>query len=98
MIRALYSSLMWLAQPFLRRKLARRGQAEPGYRVAVEERFGRYSAEAPQGLVWLHAVSLGETRAAAPPRTASSAWARPGPSPCASRSERDAVFESVAKG
>jgi 3-deoxy-D-manno-octulosonic-acid transferase len=43
MIRALYSSLMWLAQPFLRRKLARRGQAEPGYRVAVEERFGRYS-------------------------------------------------------
>ena len=65
MIRALYSSLMWLAQPFLRRKLARRGQAEPGYRVAVEERFGRYSAEAPQGLVWLHAVSLGETRAAA---------------------------------
>jgi 3-deoxy-D-manno-octulosonic-acid transferase len=56
---------MWLAQPFLRRKLARRGQAEPGYLEAVEERFGRYSRTAPPGMVWLHAVSLGETRAAA---------------------------------
>ena len=65
MIRAFYSLLMWLAQPFLRRKLARRGQAEPGYLEAIEERFGNYTDPAEPGMLWLHAVSLGETRAAA---------------------------------
>jgi 3-deoxy-D-manno-octulosonic-acid transferase len=65
MVRALYSLLTWLAQPLLRRKLARRAVAEPGYAVAVGERFGHYSVPADQGRVWIHAVSLGETRAAA---------------------------------
>ena len=54
----------------LKRKLRRRAQAEPGYAQAVPERFGCYS---PRDLgrdgqgqwVWVHAVSLGETRAAA---------------------------------
>ena len=64
-MRGLYSLLMWLVQPLLRRKLARRGAAEPGYLQAVDERFGRYSMPAEGGFVWLHAVSLGETRAAA---------------------------------
>ncbi|MDP1742765.1 MAG: 3-deoxy-D-manno-octulosonic acid transferase [Polaromonas sp.] len=66
-IRKLYSWLMWAAQPFLRRKLLRRGQAEPGYLEAVNERFGFYSQapEARSELVWIHAVSLGETRTAA---------------------------------
>lgn len=63
----LYSLLMWLVQPLLRRKLARRAQQEPGYSEAVEERFGCYSqaAEVSSELVWVHAVSLGETRTAA---------------------------------
>lgn len=63
----LYSLLMWLGQPFLRRKLARRGASEAGYLLAIEERFGRYTqpAEGSSELVWVHAVSLGETRAAA---------------------------------
>jgi 3-deoxy-D-manno-octulosonic-acid transferase len=71
MMLTLYSLLMWCAQPFLRRKLARRGAAEPGYLVNIEERFGHYShpliqARSPdQQFVWIHAVSLGETRAAA---------------------------------
>jgi 3-deoxy-D-manno-octulosonic-acid transferase len=66
MIRAFYSLLMWLAQPFLRRKLARRGQAEPGYLEAIEERFAAITpSPAEPGMLWLHAVSLGETRAAA---------------------------------
>ncbi len=56
---------MWLAQPLLRRKMRRRGVAEPGYLHAVEERFGRYAVPAGSGFVWLHAVSLGETRTAA---------------------------------
>ena len=68
MIRALYSLATWLAQPLLRRKLRRRGAAEPGYLHAVDERFGRYTTTRPEGtgsLIWIHAVSLGETRAAA---------------------------------
>ncbi len=64
MIRALYSLLLWLAQPFLQRKLARRGIAEPGYLLARGERLGHYSQPAQSGAVWIHAVSLGETRAA----------------------------------
>lgn len=64
-MRWLYSTLTWAAQPLLRRKLRRRAVAEPGYAVAVEERFGRYGQPAESGFVWVHAVSLGETRAAA---------------------------------
>ena len=68
--RAVYSALAWAAQPLLRRKLKRRAVAEPGYGVAVPERFGHYS---PADLgrdgrgqwIWIHSVSLGETRAAA---------------------------------
>ncbi|MFN7153878.1 MAG: 3-deoxy-D-manno-octulosonic acid transferase [Acidovorax sp.] len=74
--RALYSLVTWCAQPLLRRKLRRRAVAEPGYGYGVGERFGRYpapidslmphSSTDPLGrFVWIHAVSLGETRAAA---------------------------------
>ena len=72
MIRTLYNLATWAAQPLLRRKLRRRGAAEPGYLQAVDERFGRYTVARPDAdaaagrpLVWVHAVSLGETRAAA---------------------------------
>ena len=64
----LYSLALWLAQPLLKRKLRRRAVNEPGYAMAVPERFGRYAqpvAEQGGPLVWIHAVSLGETRAAA---------------------------------
>jgi 3-deoxy-D-manno-octulosonic-acid transferase len=62
-----YGWLLRLAQPLLRRKLARRARSEPGYGQAVPERFGHYqqAAEARSELIWIHAVSLGETRAAA---------------------------------
>ena len=63
-MRWLYSRLMRLMQPLLRRKLARRGLFEPGYLHAVPERFGHYSVPAGSGYIWIHAVSLGETRAA----------------------------------
>ena len=65
--RALYAALTTLGQPLLRRKLARRGLQEPGYLEAIDERFGHYSqpAESASELVWVHAVSLGETRTAA---------------------------------
>jgi len=72
----LYSALTWSVQPLLRRKLRRRAIAEPGYGHAVGERFGRYprpieslllqnSTDLLRSFVWVHAVSLGETRAAA---------------------------------
>ena len=69
-MRALYSLGMWLAQPLLKRKLARRAVNEPGYAHAIEQRFGHYD-QAPETpgnanrFIWMHAVSLGETRAAA---------------------------------
>lgn len=64
---SLYSGLMRAAQPLLRRKMAKRAVQEPGYGEAVDERFGRYTLpiEMASELVWLHAVSLGETRTAA---------------------------------
>lgn len=65
MIRPLYSLVLIGAQPLLRRKLRRRGAAEPGYLEHVDERFGRYQATTEPGRLWIHAVSLGETRAAA---------------------------------
>ncbi len=65
MMRPLYSLLVVAAQPFLRRKHKRRGAAEPGYLHAVDERFGSYDTPAQPGALWIHAVSLGETRAAA---------------------------------
>ncbi|HEX2544204.1 MAG TPA: 3-deoxy-D-manno-octulosonic acid transferase [Ramlibacter sp.] len=65
MIRPLYSLVLIGAQPLLRRKLRRRGVAEPGYLEHVEERFGHYAGSTEPGRLWIHAVSLGETRAAA---------------------------------
>ncbi|TAN13670.1 MAG: 3-deoxy-D-manno-octulosonic acid transferase [Burkholderiaceae bacterium] len=68
---ALYDGAVWAVQPLVRRKLRRRGRAEPGYLEAVGERFGRYDqaparpeSERGDPLVWIHAVSLGETRTA----------------------------------
>ena len=65
MIRPFYSLVMSGVQPFLRHKLRRRGVAEPGYLQHVNERFGRYPGRSDAGRIWVHAVSLGETRAAA---------------------------------
>ena len=61
----LYAVFMRLAQPLLRRKLHKRAQAEPLYGQFIEERFGHYSQSSRQDWIWIHAVSLGETRTAA---------------------------------
>lgn len=69
LLRPFYSVLLWLAQPLLLRKLRRRARAEPGYAHAPEQRLGDYRARAAvtdgRFCLWVHAVSLGETRAAA---------------------------------
>jgi 3-deoxy-D-manno-octulosonic-acid transferase len=59
-----YGLFMWAVQPLLRFKLKRRGIKEPGYLLHIEERFGRYHQPQGSGYVWVHAVSLGEARAA----------------------------------
>jgi 3-deoxy-D-manno-octulosonic-acid transferase len=67
-MRALYTLLWWLALPWLPLRLWWRGRREPMYRAHIGERFGWYGrapATSP-GAVWIHAVSLGETRAVAP--------------------------------
>ena len=65
--RALYTALGFATLPWVPLRLWWRGRREPGYRRAIGERFGRYSASAPRPpLLWIHAVSVGETRAALP--------------------------------
>lgn len=64
---ALYALLLRLATPLYLLRLWRRGRREPGYRDALAERLALYRGASPApGMVWLHAVSLGETRAAKP--------------------------------
>ena len=66
-MRILYTLLWILALPLVLIRLYRRGTSEPGYRLHIAERFGRYTAPASvRPMIWLHAVSVGETRAAEP--------------------------------
>jgi 3-deoxy-D-manno-octulosonic-acid transferase len=64
--RALYTLALYAAFPFILAKLWWRGRREPGYRRRVRERFGHYRTAAPRPVLWLHAVSVGEARAAVP--------------------------------
>lgn len=69
MTRFAYTLLWWIALPFLPLRLWWRGRREPGYRTGIGERFGRYAGAARalgNDVLWIHAVSLGETRAVAP--------------------------------
>ena len=60
-----YGALLRLLSPFYLVRLWRRGRAEPLYRQFWGERFGFYKTPAASGgWIWIHAVSLGETRAA----------------------------------
>ena len=67
--RWLYSLVLWLLTPVYLARLWWRGGAEPTYRKRLCERLGRYKLPPRRGkggVVWIHAVSLGETLAAAP--------------------------------
>jgi 3-deoxy-D-manno-octulosonic-acid transferase len=63
--RLLYQILLWLALPFIPLRLLFRGLKERGYWQHVGERFG-FDGQIAKQDVWIHAVSVGETRAAAP--------------------------------
>lgn len=65
-MRFAYVCLMRCLMPLLWLKLLWRSRREPVYGHALGERFGFYSHTAPTGALWIHAVSLGETRAIRP--------------------------------
>ena len=66
MMRLLYA-LLWLAlTPLALARLAWRARRQRGYLERVGERFGRYATVAHVPRIWIHAVSVGETRAAVP--------------------------------
>ena len=65
-MRKLYTIALRLALPLILLRLWWRGRREPGYLEGIEERFGFYSGPRPEKVVWVHAVSVGEARAAAP--------------------------------
>jgi 3-deoxy-D-manno-octulosonic-acid transferase len=58
-----YAWLTRFLTPLLLLKLYVRSRKEPLYGVSVSERFGHYAVPASAGGIWIHAVSLGETRA-----------------------------------
>jgi 3-deoxy-D-manno-octulosonic-acid transferase len=65
--RSTYSLMWWLALPFVLARLLWRGLREPGYRAHWGERLGFYGDRgAGWHTIWIHAVSVGETRAAEP--------------------------------
>lgn len=66
-----YSLAWWLALPLVMLYLLRRSRRQPEYRRHWAERFGRFerrtlAAESGRPAIWVHAVSVGETRAAQP--------------------------------
>jgi 3-deoxy-D-manno-octulosonic-acid transferase len=66
MIRFAYSLLFRLAQPLVWGRLAWRARRQPEYLRHLGERYGLHAGRPPAPLIWLHAVSVGETRAAEP--------------------------------
>lgn len=66
-MRVLYSLAWWLALPLVLLRLWRRGATERGYRQHWAERLGFYGQSLTgRRILWVHAVSVGETRAAQP--------------------------------
>ena len=61
-----YTLLITLLFPYIVFHLLWRGRKQPAYLQHVMERFGFYHVTASKPLIWLHAVSVGESRAAAP--------------------------------
>jgi 3-deoxy-D-manno-octulosonic-acid transferase len=65
-MRTLYSLAWLLALPFAFLHLLWRARRQPDYLRHWGERLGRAPVPPPGPVIWLHAVSVGETRAAAP--------------------------------
>lgn len=64
--RALYNLLLWLLLPLIPLRLLWRGRRQPDYRAHWGERFAGNAPLSSGPTIWIHAVSVGETRAAQP--------------------------------
>jgi len=65
-MRSFYSCLFYLLIPFVLLRLIWRGFKAPAYRYRWRERFAFYNKKFPQGVIWFHAVSVGEAEALFP--------------------------------
>lgn len=68
-MRYLYSALLYLLLPVIVLRMLLRSRRAPAYRRRLAERFGVFPPPATptdQPVIWIHAVSVGETLAAAP--------------------------------
>lgn len=66
MNRYVYTCLLYLLLPLTPLKLIWRARTQPEYLHHWRERYGFYHNKIQQPIIWLHCVSVGETRAAAP--------------------------------
>ena len=64
--RLAYALLLFVALPYTMLHLLWRARRQPAYLRHWGERFGFYPIRPAQPVIWLHAVSVGETRAAVP--------------------------------
>lgn len=65
-MRFIYTLILYALVPWILLRLVWRTVREPGYLDFLGERFGSYRRIASAPLIWVHAVSVGETRAAQP--------------------------------
>ena len=61
-----YTIFLYLLLPYVGLRLLWRGRKQPGYWRHIAERFGFFHSHPSKPVIWLHAVSVGETRAALP--------------------------------
>ena len=66
LLTTLYNALWRIAPPLIRRYLRQRARKNPAYLEHWNERFGEPHPSPMQQPIWIHAVSVGETRAAQP--------------------------------
>lgn len=62
--RFIYTAALWLLLPLVFVRLLWRARRQPEYLHHIGERFGHYSSQNSLPIIWLHTVSVGETRAA----------------------------------
>ena len=65
-MRTFYSVVFYLIIPFVLLRLLWRSIKAPDYRQRWRERFACYDKNFPQGVIWFHAVSVGEAEALFP--------------------------------
>jgi 3-deoxy-D-manno-octulosonic-acid transferase len=59
----IYTLVLWLLLPYIFLRLLWRARKQPEYLQHIAERFGFFSSSGDKPVIWLHAVSVGETRA-----------------------------------